>query len=195
MEQAAALGPCPEPDRLRGLLEGEGPEADRLRLLDHVMACPSCTEDFALIRAVAGDAPAGVSRRRTDRRFLTLAASVVIVAGVGAGAWALSQGDGPVTYRDEGASPITLLAPVAGGEGSTRRFVWHAVEDAVEYRFEIFDASGAALFAETTRDTVLLLPEETALDTSVPLNWWVRARLRDGSEVSSNAEPFGGAGA
>jgi len=44
---------CPDPDRLEALVERAGPEVDRLRDLDHVMACSGCLEEFELLRAIA----------------------------------------------------------------------------------------------------------------------------------------------
>lgn len=41
---------CPSVESLVGLLRREGEEDDRLTLLDHVMSCPFCQSEFALLR-------------------------------------------------------------------------------------------------------------------------------------------------
>ena len=42
---------CPEVERILTLVEGSGSEEARLALLDHVMACPHCHNEFELLRA------------------------------------------------------------------------------------------------------------------------------------------------
>jgi hypothetical protein len=197
-EALAHVGPdagaCPEPDRIRSLIQGEGPEPERMRLLDHVMRCPTCRDDFEMMRLVAGDPPHTVHARTGLTGRVRWAASVVLLAGFGAGAWALYGPDRTVTYRDEGESPILLLSPTEGGPVTSAGFVWRPVANAAEYRVEVFDDAGTALFTATTRDTILPLPDGPVLDTAVTLHWWVTARLRDGSEIASHARPFGGTG-
>lgn len=41
---------CPSVESLVALLRREGEEDDRLTLLDHVMSCPFCQSEFALLR-------------------------------------------------------------------------------------------------------------------------------------------------
>jgi hypothetical protein len=182
------IGPCPEPGLLQALVERAGPEPERLRTLDHVMACRTCSDELELLRTVAGAPPV---RSPSRKRILALAASLVLLGGAGLGSWALNRSGGPVTYRAAGAS-ITLLAPAEGAGAATRTFVWSSVPDAVSYRLEIFDSQGAAFFSTTTTDTLVTLPESVALDPSARPSWWVQARLRDGSEVASPTASIGG---
>jgi hypothetical protein len=48
---------CLPPEDLQQLLDRSGPEQERLRLLDHVMACPYCQPEFELLRMVRDAAP------------------------------------------------------------------------------------------------------------------------------------------
>jgi hypothetical protein len=41
---------CPRVEAMMSVLLKEGSEEDRLVLLDHVMACPFCQSEFALLR-------------------------------------------------------------------------------------------------------------------------------------------------
>ena len=43
---------CPAPEAIEAMVRREGAEADRLRLLDHVMGCAHCAEEFELLRSV-----------------------------------------------------------------------------------------------------------------------------------------------
>ena len=49
-EAAPDRGSCPSLDALVGLVLREGPEDTRLALLDHVMGCPFCGAEFAMLR-------------------------------------------------------------------------------------------------------------------------------------------------
>jgi hypothetical protein len=41
---------CPDVDAMNELLRREGAEDSRLDLLDHIMACPFCAAEFALLK-------------------------------------------------------------------------------------------------------------------------------------------------
>src|SRR5215470_15442750 len=67
---------CPSPSELLDLVEGRGDENERLRRLDHVMACPACHRDFELLRAV------NVAGKREEPRVRVLGAPLALAAGV-----------------------------------------------------------------------------------------------------------------
>ena len=75
----------PQPEALLALAERSGREAERLEVLDHVMACGACRRDFDLVRAsvLAAAAP----RQRTWFRspsigLMAIAATLLMVAGL-----------------------------------------------------------------------------------------------------------------
>ena len=70
---------CPSPEDLSALVEHTLPESQGLALLDHIMSCQSCQEEFELLRALKTTAP----KQRRGWRPLALAASIVLVAGSG----------------------------------------------------------------------------------------------------------------
>src|SRR5918911_1340273 len=93
---------CPPPEALLALARREGPEAERLATLDHVMACARCRPEFDLLRAIdsagAGEGEArravpsptrALARRRWTRWTmlvpLALAATLVLAVALGPG--------------------------------------------------------------------------------------------------------------
>jgi hypothetical protein len=92
-EDGPPAGECPSPEQLWAGTRGALSPAERDALLDHIAACPACTEDWRLATAFAREADASgeaevVPLRRPDVRravpWLTaaLAASLLLVAGV-----------------------------------------------------------------------------------------------------------------
>src|SRR5512133_1781425 len=107
---ATAAG-CVTPEQLLQLALREGPEADRLTLLDHVMGCPDCQRELDLLRAVES-AGRQITRDRPVRSIgrrvpLALAASMLILVGAGLLIRNRSAGD---TLRG-GGGQLTLLSP------------------------------------------------------------------------------------
>lgn len=187
---------CPAPGAIRALVERHGAEADRLATLDHVMACPACRADFELLRTLerAGAAIGAVpsARHRAGpmaARWLALAASVLLVLG---GVLWLRRADEPGVLR--GAETAVRLVEPRGElpAGAAPRLVWRAVPGAVGYRIEVLDEAGepvAALATGSPGDTVAPLPAG-ALRPGGRYQWWVRARLADGSELRSGFQSF-----
>ena len=191
-EPAPPHGPdCPEPDALLAALNGEGPEADRLRTLDHALACAACRPQLALLHAVsrgAAEARPAAARLAVWRRLapLAAAASIVVAAGViGLGQW--RQGPGDDVTRAGDAADVTLVAPAAAGAvaAGPATFVWRAVPGALRYTLEVYAADGTVLVGIAAEDTTLA----TTL-AGVPAGehrWAVRAHMSDGSERRSEA--------
>lgn len=180
--------PCPDPENLLALAEGAFSEDDRLRTLDHVAQCPHCRREFDLLRAVAGAKPKPKTRIRP---WMAAAASVTILFGAGYGVWmGMDGGRDPVLRGPE--SSVELLSPASGQEGvGPIEFQWQPVSNAFEYILEILDLEGESLHTHTTSDTSyrMDLGQQPALEGD--LLWWVRARLRDGTELSSQTRPIG----
>src|SRR3954464_4734706 len=75
----------PQPEALLALAERSGGDAERLEVLDHVMACDACRRDFDLIRASV--VAAAVPRQRTWFRspsigLMAIAATLLVAAGL-----------------------------------------------------------------------------------------------------------------
>ena len=185
-ERSRNRSDCPEPEAILSLVEGEGGESLRLETLDHVMQCGACHQEFELLRSLREARGHSSSRLRP---WMAIAASVVLMVGVGYGAWQGMDGGEPV-YRG-GESEVTLIRPAAGEVVSgDQQFLWASEPDAFQYIFEIVDSQGGPLLTRTTADTTLSLTSQELSHLQGSVRWWVRARLRDGTEAASDARPL-----
>ncbi len=175
-------GACPDPEALLGVVERSSPEPDRLEVLDHVMQCPACLEELELLRRLERSRP---SRRAGIRPWLAAAASMAILLGAGYGVWRGVGDRGGRIFRGPNAA-LELLSPGPGQPGSgSVNFLWRSVPGAFEYHLEILDPQGEPLFDGVTPDTTFLLDLGDHPRVRGDVAWWVRARLRDGTERAS----------
>ncbi len=132
--------------------------------------------------------------RPTGRKLapISLAAAAAAALIIGAGLFWPSAGSSPEgdVLRGPAAAPILVLPPSGRAPSSDVTFVWHAIEGAEEYRFELLDPSGSPVFATATGDTVVALPGSIALVPNRVYSWWVRAALDDGSTRASLMRPL-----
>ena len=173
----------PEPEALVAVAERSGSEAVRLEVLDHVMSCAACRQEFDLIRASL--AAAGMPRQRTWYRspavgLMAIAATLLLVAGV---RLFLASGDIETGPRLRGGAAVSTY-PVRWLPAGAAGLAWHPVTDASSYRLEVIDEAGAAVVDSTMRDTTFVLFDSTARNRR-GLTWTVTATLGDGSTVSS----------
>lgn len=188
---------CPAAESILALVRREGGEEQRLSVLDHVMACPSCRDDFELLRSVeragaraaAGETGAGATRGRVVgyigwQRWAPLAAAalVVLVVTLGPGRDLWRSGD---TLRG-GVDALALVAPVEGASPSATQviFIWRSAPGAQRYTLELLTGGGDVALSRTTTDTALAVPLPATLATGV-YRWWVTATGADGSETRS----------
>ncbi|TFH64489.1 MAG: hypothetical protein E4G90_07985 [Gemmatimonadales bacterium] len=173
---------CPDPEEILALVEARSAEEDRLRTLDHLAQCPQCQRDFSLLRTLADARPV---QKLQVRPWMAAAASAVIFFGAGYGVWRGARGEGDAVLRGPESS-VDLMSPAAGAVGPGEvGFQWRPIEDAFEYIFEILDQEGQSLLSQATADTSLLLDLGEHPELAGGLSWWVRARLKDGTERSS----------
>ncbi len=177
---------CIPPEDLQALVDRVAPEAHRLRILDHVMSCGSCREEFELVRSVAQARP----RPGTVPRVFGLAAILALAVSATL-LWKASMGPrGPDLPRGGGDS-VGLVYPVGEVAAATPlRFVWHAVPDVLRYNFELLAENGELLFSQSTADTSLSLPTRVSLQPGNSFRWWVLATRQDGSQVRATPQPF-----
>jgi hypothetical protein len=185
---------CVSPEAILSLVEGSEGEEARLHTLDHVMACRHCREDFELLRGLARSRPV---EERSKKRWgisspqrLAWAASLVIALGAGSLWWG-SQGSGPEGVMRGDGTELRLVSPAAGGtldEGMT--FAWNSLPQAFSYEMEVIDADGEVVFRFSTPDTVVVAEGLSSAVLAEGLSWWVTARTRDGSRISSPISPL-----
>ena len=181
----------PSPEALLALARREGSEAERLRTLDHAMACPACMADLGLLRAAEGERPAASSagvaaawRQRWWRPVAALAAGIVVVVGLSVATRPGASGGDDTRLRG-GEPRVTLLAPERAPGGGTL-FRWRAVAGAERYRVELFDDAGATVASDTVRDTTATLAVPAGA-RGRGLLWTVTALLPAGRELRGAA--------
>ena len=177
---------CVAPEALLAVVEGTAPEAERLRTLRHVGSCRCCRADLDVLRTVA-DVAERVARPASRRAPLLAAAGIVLVLG-GVALWEAARAPDPGVMRQAPAGAVRLLAPAEDVPAAQPvMLVWAPVPDAHRYEVEVVRQDGGVVFATTTRDTVLVIPESAALAPGGDYRWWVRAVLADGSQPRSLA--------
>ncbi|HEU5219681.1 MAG TPA: hypothetical protein VFU23_13560 [Gemmatimonadales bacterium] len=171
---------CVTTEEMIALAERSLPEAARLRLLDHVMSCSRCHAEFVL-----ADSLAETQRRRRNWLPYLAAAAVLVIA---AGATLLrtsSPSPGSEPTRGDESLLIQFEPGAEIGVGSERRFTWGTAGPGAEYRLELWDSGGVALYHASTTDTSAILPDSVSLRPGARYSWWVRAALPDGRQAAS----------
>lgn len=195
---------CPVPEAILSVVRREGSDEQRLTVLDHVMACPTCGAEFELLRAIeragekaAGEGAEAMTGEHRDaepgrvvgfigwRRWAPLAAAaalvLVVALGPGRRLWA------PSAEPVRGGEPsLALVGPPTGiaSSGGPITFAWRSAPGAAGYRFELLTGGGAVALSRTTADTVLVLALPAGLAPG-DYRWWVTATGADGSETRS----------
>jgi hypothetical protein len=181
---------CVAPEELLALVRREGPEEQRLKVLDHAMACAECRREFELLRALAkagessaGRFPAGVAWRRVAP--LAIAACLLILVGT-----VVRMRQTPDYDVPRGASEaVVLVAPRADVDPSGPvEFVWRTVAGAQRYRLEVLDQNESVAFSGETADTALTMPPNR-LGSDLEYRWWVRD-VSPGAQRASSLRRF-----
>lgn len=184
----ASRAACPAPAALAGLARHEGAEDARIRLLDHVLTCPRCREEFELLRAIetAGGARPAAPARRTWAPYAAAALAASLLLAV------LTDPIGRFSGADRdpvvrGADDVLLVAPAADAvvrRTGPLRAAWRRVPDARRYTLELLTPDGTVVLRETTTDTAVALAA-SRLPRDGAYRWWVRAAMPDGAERQS----------
>jgi hypothetical protein len=183
--KAAPPGPHPEPEQLERIVHGEGSEAERLALLEHVLRCQTCGPELDLLRA-ANEGARAAHRQMPAERWLALAALAILVIGFGT-LTLRSRRLAPTDDVMRGhAAAMSLIAPESGASLALPiHLAWHAVDDAVSYRVELLSTKGDLIGAWTTHDTTLAIADSARVRASGSYDVWVRATLKDRTDLSS----------
>lgn len=169
------------------VLVRRGSEESRLAAIDRIMAHPRLAEEFEILRA-AHEAGKVAQRRIFSARPLAIAATLIVAVGLGT--WlSRSGGDGTDVIRGPRVA-IPLYAPAETAlADSARVFVWSGNPDATQYLFELNTADGTPLYAITTSDSSLALPDSVRLAPGTSYFWWVRSSTASG-ELASPLRPL-----
>ena len=182
---AAPPGPHPEPEQLERIVNGQGSEGERLALLEHVLRCPTCRPELDLLRAASEGARAA-HRQMPATRWLALAAVAILVIGLGT----LALRSRRMAPRDDvmrgGAAAMSLIEPESGASVALPiHLTWHSVDGATSYRVELLSIKGDLIGAWATPDTTLAIPDSAHVSASGTYDVWVRATLKDRTDLSS----------
>ncbi|MFW6078156.1 MAG: hypothetical protein ACODAE_00950 [Gemmatimonadota bacterium] len=182
---------CPSPEELRALVEREGPEGERLSVLDHVMSCPSCRREFELLRATASARSRSLRPgRRWSRAGLAAAAVIALLVG-GPLVWRLADvRDGPSEVMRGEEEAVRVIGPIGVVSEPPTALTWRSLPGAVRYAVDLVDRDGRAIVSEETRDTTLVLTDAAQLADDREYLWWVEAIRLDGTRVRSEPQRF-----
>jgi hypothetical protein len=154
---------CPDPDAIVAIVERRAGESARLETLDHVMACAKCRRDLDLVRTASAAAQASGSHRSVTRfptnQLLALAATIIVVVGLGIYFRASTRSDAPVM---RGNTELALHAASRGANGAI--VSWHAAAGARRYELSIIDGSGRQLLNRSLLDTSLVVADSLLRD-------------------------------
>lgn len=177
LRQPPDAGDEVSPEELRQLVDGRGPEAVRLAILDRVMRSDSARREFELLRATA--AAAGGRPRVAFPPWLGVAAAAVVLVGAGLAGWLLQRAEAPVFRTPAGGAQVELAAPAEGATAPFPQvFAWSPVPGASRYRVEVLDAQRAEAWSAETPDTT------ASAGARIPAGdylWRVEALMRDGT--------------
>jgi hypothetical protein len=175
----------PTPDELQRVAAREGPEDERLAILERALADPQARRDLEVLRAIAAAASDTAAVRRRVRVPLALAAALVLVL---AGTLVLRRIWTGETVR--GSEAEGAPAPVSPAPGVTLRagnieFLWRSLPDARRYRLDVLSDAGSVAAETETRDTTVVVALPAPGPGGASYRWSVVALLPDGVEVAS----------
>lgn len=171
---------CPPAERLLELVTRGGPEAARLTLANHVMACSHCLPEFELLRSVNETLPG----QKPASRWMALAASVTLLLAAGIIGQQLLKARNDVLREQP---TIRLVAPISDQQLSGPvTLTWNRVADAVQYQVQVLTAEGARAYRATTTDTTVVV------DSLSPgqFIWQVSAEYATGQPLRSRPARF-----
>jgi hypothetical protein len=184
--RVAPPGAHPEPELLERIVNGEGSEAERLEVLEHVLRCPTCGPELDLLRS-ATEGSRAAERRAPARQWLALAAAALLIVGIGT--LTLRTRHNNFSREDVmrgHAQSIAMIEPSTGSSlARPVRLAWHSLEGATSYRVELLTTGGELIGSWHTSDTTLAIPDTARVNANAPYDVWVRATLADRTEVSS----------
>jgi hypothetical protein len=183
--KVAPPGPHPEPEQLEKIVNGEGSEAERLSLLEHVLRCPTCGPELDLLRTAAEGSRAA-ERRMPATRWLAFAAAALLLIGIGSLTLHGRRLTPPADVLRGNAQSISLIEPSTGASiAGPVHLAWHRLDGATTYRVELLSTGGELIGSWNTPDTTLAIPDSSRVSSNVSYDAWVRATLADRTEVSS----------
>ena len=180
-------------DRLELLVSREGPEADRLRALDIAMSTAEGRREFEVAWAASR---AAHPRKKQRRPVAWMAAAAALVLAASTGGYLLSNRStaavdtrsNPEVMRGSNAGVALLMPRGELADAARAQFAWRTVPSAQRYLMVLVDQKGNEVFASTTRDTTVILPDSIKLQSGGVYLWWVQTELSDGTTATAVTE-------
>ena len=180
-------------DRLESLVAREGAEADRLRALDIAMSTAEGRLEFEVAWA-ASRAVQSPKQQRRPVAWMAAAAALFLAASTGGyllynrSTGAVGPGSNLEVMRGTNTG-VTLVMPRGELPDAARaQFAWRTVPSAQRYLMVVVDQKGNEVFASTTRDTAVTLPDSIKLQSGGVYLWWVQTELADGTTATAVSE-------
>lgn len=124
-------------------------------------------------------------------RWLRLVAVAIAVGLVAIGVWRIGVVAGWWGSTPRAYGTLTLVAPHPRETlYALPIFIWQPVPNAATYNLQVVDGNGTVVFAMTTADTTVSVPQSLVLAYGVSYRWWVRAQTRAGVTITSPLIPF-----
>ena len=180
---ASRRADCVSLDALLAAVERRGPEEERLRSINHAMACADCGEELELLRStrIVRD------RARMPSVGFALAASIVVVVGLGYYSLARSRATNVDDLTRDGTGDVQLVSPLGASTPRLDSLVWRSVAGAASYLIDVRRDDGTLLTRGSTSDTTFVVPDSARVAPAGEVYWSVTARLSDGTELRSVA--------
>ena len=175
-------GKCPVPDTLREVIEGRTSEAERLEVVNHVMACESCRHEFDLLDALHQAGASTSPVRAVPRWSIPLAAAAVALL-IAVALWSPWSGPDTPVFRGDG-SRVQLITEDESFPPGVVRLVWHPVPGAVQYELRVTTADGSPVASRQAADTTATFQDDWTSESG-EYRWRIAARMADGTSVSS----------
>jgi hypothetical protein len=197
---------CPAPERLLGMLRGEGTEAEKAAVVDHISRCGECARELDfLLEAVRAEttmlrdlerreARESGGRRPFYFRFSWGLASLLVAAAAGFLFWKTVISPSSETYRATSPLAMELIEPRhLQPDASSLVFRWKPIKDAGYYVVEVFDEALTALWKSEQVTQSRLLPSavlKAKLEPGRTYFWLVTAHLTERETVVSPLQEF-----
>jgi hypothetical protein len=161
---------------------------ERARVEAHLASCDVCIEEVVAVWRFGG-------RRRSRRGWIAAgAAAAALLAGVLIWAPGRSTPDGRTVRGGDEQGVSQALVIVSPREREMVPpgivLVWRSRPGVATYKLSVANASGDSVWAATTGDTAVGLPETLALARGASYFWYVDALLVEGRSVTSGIHEF-----
>ena len=158
----------------------------RARVEAHLAACAECRSEVVAVTRLA--------RSFRDRRRWTVAAPLAAAAVLllVLAPWQRGRDEDATVLREPAVTTTvapTLIAPL-GAVATLPRLTWTSIPHSDRYQVTMYDGNGSVVWETQTRDTVVAVPNATALGAGTPYFWKVAARTGWGRWVVSDLTTF-----